>query len=255
VGTYSCSATKSNPQTLGPVGREQLIVKTLRQVKLIARSISHRLPSYVELQELESAGVLGLLDAAQKFDPKRGVGFPTYAEHRIKGTILDSLRRNDWPPRSLRTMGRKLQAAQRQLERRFARTASYEEVRAEMGISLGSFYKLLMQLRESDLVSLETLGVHRSPGRIEVQLGDAPDPNTSCPHDILLKSETKNILARAIESLPRKQRLVVLLYYYDELAMREIGQILGVNESRVSQHHSAAMRNLKGKLRRTKIAA
>lgn len=255
MGTYSCSATKSKPQALGANDREQLVVKTLPQVKLIARIISHRLPSYVELQELESAGALGLLDAAQKFDPKRGVGFPTYAEHRIKGTILDSLRRSDWSPRSLRTMGRKLQAAQLQLERRLGRTASYEEVRAEMGISLGSFYKLLMQLRGSHLVPLETLGVYESPGRIEVPLGGTQDPNTGSPHDILLKSETKNIIARAIESLPQKQRLVVLLYHYEELSMHEIGQILGVNESRVSQLHSAAMRNLRGKLRRTKIAA
>jgi RNA polymerase sigma factor for flagellar operon FliA len=255
MGTYSCSATKSKPQTLGANDREQLVVKTLQKVKLIAWRISNRLPVHVEVQELEGAGILGLLHAAQKFDPKHGVGFPTYAEHRIKGSILDSFRRSDWLPRSLRTMGRKLRAAQRQLEQRLARTASYEEVRAEMGISLGSFHKLLMQLRGSHLVSLETLGVHESPGRIEVPLGATPDPNTSSPHDILLKSETKNILARAIESLSPKQRLVVLLYYYDELTMREIGQILGVNESRVSQHHSAAMRNLRGKLSWTKIAA
>jgi RNA polymerase sigma factor for flagellar operon FliA len=255
MGTYSCSATKSKPQTLSADDREQLVVETLQKVKLIAWRISHRLPAHVEVQELESAGILGLLRAAQKFDPKRGVGFPTYAEHRIRGSILDSLRRRDWLPRSLRTMGRKLQAAQRQLEQQLARTASYEEVCAKMGISLESFHKLLMQLRGSHLVSLETLGVHESPGRIEVPLAVTPDLNTSSPHDVLLKSETKNILARAIESLSLKQRLVVLLYYYDELTMREIGQILGVNESRVSQHHSAAMRNLRGKLRWTKIAA
>lgn len=207
MGTYSCSATKCKPQALGADDREQLVVRTLPQVKVIARSISNRLPSYVELQELESAGVLGLLDAAQKFDPERGVGFPTYAEHRIRGTILDSLRSIDWSPRSVRTMGRKLQAAKRQLEQRLARTASYEEVRVEMDISLGSFYKLLMQLRESHLVPLELPRVGESPGRMEFPSGDTPDPNASSAHDILLKSETKNILARAIESLPQKSGL------------------------------------------------
>jgi len=209
----------------------------------------------VELQELESAGVLGLLDAAQKFDPTWGVRFGTYAEHRINGAILDSLRRIDWSPRSLRTRGRTLQAAQRQLELRLGRSASYEEVRSEMGISLESFNRLLLQLRSTHLVSLDTQGVHESLGRIKVQSGDIPDLDTGSPHDILLKSENKNIMALAVESLPRKQRLVVLLYYYDELTMREIGRILGVNESRVSQLHSQAMRCLRGKLRWRKSAA
>jgi RNA polymerase sigma factor for flagellar operon FliA len=220
-------------------------------VKLIARKVSYSLPWYVEPQELESAGVMGLLDAAQKFNPERGVKFRTYAGHRIRGAILDSLRKIDWPPRSLRIMERKLQAAYRRLELGLARAASHEEVCAEMGISLESFYKLLMQLRGSRLLSLPALEIHKSSRGIKVELREIPDANPGSPPDVLLKLETHDILTRAIESLPKKQRLVVLLYYYDELTMSKIGQVLGINESRVSQLHSAATHILRGRLKGT----
>jgi RNA polymerase sigma factor for flagellar operon FliA len=253
--TISCLATKPNAQTHDPADREQLVIDYLPQVKIIARKIAYNLPRHVDLQELESAGVMGLLDAAQKFNHQRGVKFRTYAEHRIRGAILDSLRKIDWSPRSLRTMEKKIQAAYRRLELALARTASHEEVCAEMGISLESFYKLLRQLRGSKLLPLSAVGIYESSRGFEVAPKEIADPNPNSPPDVLLKLETHDILTRAIESLPQKQRLVMLLYYYDELTMRKIGQILGINESRVSQLHSAATHLLKGRLKATYKAA
>jgi RNA polymerase sigma factor for flagellar operon FliA len=195
----SCLAIKPNAQTHDPAEREQLLIEYLPQVKIIARKVCFGLPRYVDPQELESAGVMGLLDAALKFNPQRGVKFSTYAEHRIRGAILDSLRKIDWTPRSLRIMGRKMQAAYHLLELGLARTASHEEVCAEMGISLESFYKLLMQLSGSRLLSLPVVEIHGSSRGIEVELKEIPDPNPSSPLDVLLKLETHAILTSCDE--------------------------------------------------------
>jgi RNA polymerase sigma factor FliA len=232
--------------------REQLILDHLTQIKYIAQRISTKLPSHVELNDLVSAGVLGLLDAIEKFDPSRGVKFKTYAELRIKGAILDSLRNLDWAPRSLRKKSKDLEKVYRELEQRLGRPASDKEVCDEMGITLDEFYDLVDQIKGLTLGSFQEMGSQDEDKNSEPLIRYVPDAPQMDPFFLFNKSEVRNILSWAIDALPKKERLVVSLYYYDELTMKEIGKVLGVNESRVSQLHTKAMLRLRTKLRKMK---
>ncbi len=232
--------------------RDQLILEHLPQIKYIAQRISTKLPSHVELNDLISAGVLGLLDAIEKFDPLRGVKFKTYAELRIKGAILDSLRNLDWAPRSLRKKSKDLEKVYRELEQRLGRPANDKEVCDEMEISLEEYYELIDQIKGLNLGSFQELAPHDEEKNSEPLVRYVPDAPQMDPFFVFHKSEIRNILGGAIDALPKKERLVVSLYYYDELTMKEIGKVLGVNESRVSQLHTKAMLRLRTKLRRVK---
>ncbi len=232
--------------------RDQLILEHLPQIKYIAQRISTKLPSHVELNDLISAGVLGLLDAIEKFDPLRGVKFKTYAELRIKGAILDSLRNLDWAPRSLRKKSKDLEKVYRELEQRLGRPANDKEVCDEMEISLEEYYELIDQIKGLNLGSFQELAPHDDEKSSEPLVKYVPDAPQMDPFFVFHKSEIRNILGGAIDALPKKERLVVSLYYYDELTMKEIGKVLGVNESRVSQLHTKAMLRLRTKLRRVK---
>ncbi|NWG13357.1 MAG: FliA/WhiG family RNA polymerase sigma factor [Acidobacteria bacterium] len=232
--------------------RDQLILEHLPQIKYIAQRISTKLPSHVELNDLISAGVLGLLDAIEKFDPLRGVKFKTYAELRIKGAILDSLRNLDWAPRSLRKKSKDLEKVYRELEQRLGRPASDKEVCDEMEISLEEYYELIDQIKGLNLGSFQELAPHDDEKNSEPLVRYVPDAPQMDPFFVFHKSEIRNILGGAIDALPKKERLVVSLYYYDELTMKEIGKVLGVNESRVSQLHTKAMLRLRTKLRKVK---
>ncbi len=232
--------------------REHLILEHLPQIKYIAQRISTKLPSHVELNDLVSAGVLGLLDAIEKFDPSRGVKFKTYAELRIKGAILDSLRNLDWAPRSLRKKSKDLEKVYKELEQKLGRPATDKEVSDELGISLEEFYELVDQIKGLNLGSFQDLTSQDDDRNGEPLVKYVPDSPQLDPFFLFRKSEIRNILSGAIDTLPKKERLVVSLYYYDELTMKEIGKVLGVNESRVSQLHTKAMLRLRTKLRKVK---
>jgi RNA polymerase sigma factor for flagellar operon FliA len=237
---------------LPPAEREHLILEHLPQIKYIAQRISTKLPSHVELNDLVSAGVLGLLDAIEKFDPTRGVKFKTYAELRIKGAILDSLRNLDWAPRSLRKKSKDLERVYKDLEQRHGRPATDKEVCDEMEITLEEFYELVDQIKGLTLGSFQEMTPQDEDKNSEPLVKYIPDAPQMDPFFHFHKSEVRNILSWAIEALPKKERLVVSLYYYDELTMKEIGKVLGVNESRVSQLHTKAMLRLRTKLRKMK---
>jgi len=234
--------------------RDELVLEHLPQIKYIAHRIAAKLPPQVELNDLVSAGVLGLLDAIEKFDPSRQVKFKTYAELRIKGAILDSLRSLDWAPRSLRKKSKELERAQKELEQRFGRPATDKEVCEEMGMSLSEFYELVDQIKGLSVGSFNDVASQDDESGGDLLVRYTPDAPDSDPFLLLHKSELRGVLATAIDALPNKERLVVSLYYYDELTMKEIGKVLGVNESRVSQLHSKAMLRLRTKLRRIKVS-
>jgi RNA polymerase sigma factor for flagellar operon FliA len=232
--------------------RDALILEHLPQIKYIAHRISAKLPAHVELNDLVSAGVLGLLDAVEKFDPTRGVKFKTYAELRVKGAILDSLRNLDWAPRSLRKRSKDLERVYKELEQRLGRPAADKEVCDELGITLEEFFELVDQIKGLNLGSFHEMASQEDDRNGEPLIKYIPDAPQMDPFFVFHKSEIRNLLAGAIDALPKKERLVVFLYYYDELTMKEIGKILGVNESRVSQLHTKAMLRLRNKLRKIK---
>lgn len=232
--------------------RDALILEHLPQIKYIAHRISAKLPAHVELNDLVSAGVLGLLDAVEKFDPTRGVKFKTYAELRVKGAILDSLRNLDWAPRSLRKRSKDLERVYKELEQRLGRPAADKEVCDELGITLEEFFGLVDQIKGLNLGSFHEMASQEDDRNSEPLIKYIPDAPQMDPFFVFHKSEIRNLLAGAIDTLPKKERLVVFLYYYDELTMKEIGRILGVNESRVSQLHTKAMLRLRNKLRKIK---
>jgi RNA polymerase sigma factor for flagellar operon FliA len=232
--------------------RDELILEHMPQIKYIAHRISAKLPSHVELNDLVSAGVLGLLDAVEKFDPTRGVKFKTYAELRVKGAILDSLRNLDWAPRSLRKRSKDLEKVYKELEQRLGRPASDKEVCDELAISLEEFYELVDQIKGLNLGSFHEMASQEDDRNSEPLIKYIPDAPQMDPFFVFHKSEIRNMLGGAIDALPKKERLVVSLYYFDELTMKEIGKVLGVNESRVSQLHTKAMLRLRTKLRKIK---
>lgn len=215
-------------------------------VRYVARRIHERLPQHVEIEDLVSAGVIGLLDAFTKFDPAKKVQFRSYAQFRIRGAILDSLRSLDWSPRELRRKGREAEEAVRVVTARLGRAPNESEVAAEMKLSLEEYQTLL-----GDLKGLEigTLHVERNEDSGEEELAYLPGKPDEDPLFCCLKGEMKEKLTEATDKLPDRERLVVTLYYYEEMTMREIGLALGVVESRVSQIHASAVLHLRAALR------
>ncbi len=227
--------------------REALIVEHLSLIKHVAHRVATRLPASVEIGDLVNAGVLGLLDAVDKFEPDRGVKFKTYAELRVRGAIIDSLRTLDWAPRSLRRRGRDLERAYGELEQKLGRPATDEEVSSALGENLEDFHALLDQLNGLSIGSFDDSFQQDDNDTL---INYYPDDGSNDPHHRFEAAELTQLLAGAIEALPEKERLVLSLYYYEELTMKEIGGLLGVNESRVSQLHSKATLRLRGKLRK-----
>lgn len=229
--------------------REALILEYAPTIRYVAGRIAMRLPSHVSLDDLMSAGVLGLIDAVDRFDPSQNVKFKTYAEFRIRGAILDELRAMDWVPRSVRRKSGKLEDVYNQLQVQLGRAATDEEVAEEMGVSLDDFYHLLDEVKGVNLLSLDDqngiLGQLDSNRIMEALSREG----TEDPLVMLGLAELRDQMAQAIEALPEKEKLVVSLYYYDELTMREIGEVLGYTESRISQMHTKAILRLKGKLK------
>jgi RNA polymerase sigma factor for flagellar operon FliA len=225
--------------------RERLLLEHLPMVRYLARRIHERLPQHVELDDLISAGVVGLIDAFSKFDHGKKVQFKSYAQFRIRGAILDSLRILDWSPRELRRKGRAVQDALQTLTQRLGRTPNEQEAAAEMKVDLAQYQQMLGDLKGLEIGSLNMERNEESGEEELAYVAGSPeeDPLFRC-----LQGEMKQRLIDAIEDLPEKERLVLTLYYYEELTMREIGLALGVVESRVSQIHSSAVLQLRAAL-------
>jgi RNA polymerase sigma factor for flagellar operon FliA len=225
--------------------RDRLLLEHLPTVRYLARRIHERLPQHVELDDLVSAGMVGLIDAFNKFDHRKKVQFKSYAQFRIRGAILDSLRILDWSPRELRRKGRAVQEAMQALTNRFGRTPSEQEIASEMNLGLNAYQQLLGELKGLEIGSLNTEHTEDSGEEELAYIAGSPedDPLFRC-----LQGEMTQRLADAIEELPEKERMVLTLYYYEELTMKEIGLALGVVESRVSQIHSSAVLRLRASM-------
>ena len=233
--------------------RELVLMEQLPQVRYIARRIHERLPRHVPFEDLVHAGVLGLIDALNKFDQSRHVQFSSYAKFRIRGAILDNLRELDWSPRDLRRKGRMVEQAYAQLCGTLGRAPSENEIARELGLELHELQSLLAEL---DGLELGSLRIESTRGGKEEDLLDyLPSKNEDTPFLACLRSEQKQLLADAIAELPEKERRVLALYYYEELTMKEIGEVLGIGESRVSQIHSLAMMRLRSRLGSALIAS
>lgn len=229
------------------LSRDELIELYAPLVKYIAERLAARLPASIEVEDLISTGVIGLIDAMDKFVRDKGVKFKTYAEFRIRGAMLDYLRRQDWAPRSMRKKERQLSQIFRDLEQRLKRPATHEEVAEEMGVSMDDFADLLNKARGLTLLSLNR--PRSEEGEEDSELLDViPDVPEHTPFEVLKRREVRELIAAKISGLPEKERMVVSLYYYNELTMKEIGVVLGVTESRVSQLHSSAILRLRGSL-------
>lgn len=233
------------PGTDAGAERESLLMEHLPTVRYIARRIHERLPQHVDLDDLISAGVVGLIDALSKFDHNKKVQFKSYAQFRIRGAILDSLRTLDWSPRELRRKGRAVEEAIRSVTQRIGRAPSEQEIAVEMGLGLNEYHQLLGDLKGLEIGSLH---MERSEDSGDEELAYIPGSPEEDPLFRCLKGEMKQRLADAIDELPEKERMVLTLYYYEELTMKEIGVTLGVVESRISQIHSSAVLRLRSAL-------
>ena len=233
-----------------PELKERIVIEHTSLISYIVSRIAVRLPSHVDLEDLHNTGVIGLMDAIEKYDPEKNCKFKTYAEFRIKGAILDQLRSLDWVPRSVRQKGRRLERAYGEVEQRLGRSASEEEVADSLGLQLEKFHELLNQVRGISLVNLEEIRGTNSDGDRTGTFADiVEDVNSENPFASFMMSETKRVIAETIAMLPEKERLVVSLYYYEDLNMKEIGGILGITESRVCQIHTKAVLRLRAKLK------
>ena len=226
--------------------RESLLLEQLPQVKYIARRIHERLPQHVALEDLVHSGVVGLIDALNKFDACKHVQFASYAKHRIRGAILDSLRELDWGPRELRRKARMLDQAHAKLDSALGRAASEQEIADAMGLELGELQHLLGEL---DSLEISSFNVESTEDGKEADLSEAiPAPEKESPFQQCLDGELRTRLIQALMTLPERERQVLTLYYYEELTMKEVGEVLGVGESRVSQIHSLAMSRLRSRM-------
>ena len=227
--------------------REALVLQHLPQVRLIAKRIHDQLPDYISLDDLISTGVIGLLGAIDKFDPSLNIQLNTYAERKIRGAILDGLRETDWAPREVRKKSKLIQAAIHRAKQRAGRDATEEEISAELNIPLAEYQKWLTEVRGAELERLEFAGGEKT-GRNLIQFiaGD----EESSPSRMVERSELERILALAIDRIPKIERAVLHLYYYEELNLREIGEIVGMHLSRVAQLRTQAILRLRSHLER-----
>jgi RNA polymerase sigma factor for flagellar operon FliA len=230
--------------------RNELIQKYAPMIKHLALRIAMRLPSHIELEDLINSGVIGLIDAIEKFDASKQIKFKTYAEFRIRGAILDELRSMDWVPRSVRQKARKVEDAYSKLEYNLGRPASDEEVAREMSIDMESFYRLLSETASVSLLSLDDLGEDDTDLSKKNLLEYIIQDERDWPSHKIRYAEVRDMVAKAIQSLPEKERMVISLYYYDELTMKEIGHVLKFTESRVSQIHTKAVLRLRSKMQK-----
>ncbi|MEQ8834416.1 MAG: RNA polymerase sigma factor WhiG [Miltoncostaeaceae bacterium] len=231
-----------------PLARDRLILTYAPLVKYVAGRMSSALPSHVEETDLISYGLLGLINAVERFDPERQIKFETYAVTRIKGSIIDELRSLDWVPRSVRARAREIERTSAELEHKLKRAPTDEELAAALHISMDEFQGIITQISNSSIVALDEMWNVNSGGEPLALIDTIGDDRVTDPAALLDVTELRDTLADAIAMLPERERIVVALYYYDGLTLREIGEVLGVTESRVSQLHTKAILRMKGRM-------
>ena len=229
--------------------RERLVVAYSPLVKFVAGRLGAGLPSHVDDADLISYGLMGLIGSIERFEPERGIKFETFAMTRIRGAIIDELRSLDWVPRSVRSRAREIEAAQSKLEHELQRAPTEAELAAKVGLTEGELQTSLLEIANSSVYALDELWTISDSSGDSVSLLDTiSDPRAEDPQEFLASSEIKDRLTESIASLPEREQLVVALYYYENLTLREIGEVLGVTESRVSQLHTKAVMRLKSSL-------
>lgn len=231
------------PLAMHAFDRETLVTSHLSKVKYIADRMAAKLPPAVEREDLYGAGVIGLLDAVERFDPTRGITFTTFAEMRVRGAILDSLRALDWASRTVRRRAKEVQTAYASIEKQYGRPATEEEAAAHLGISLAGLHEVLNEVRGLNVTELDA--DYDETGR---SISEMICSKSKSPLEQYEELERREQLVQAIDKLPHRERQVVALYYVEELTMKEIGEVLGVTESRVSQLRSQAIIRLRGNL-------
>jgi RNA polymerase sigma factor FliA len=235
--------------------RDRLIVNYSPLVKYVAGRLGSGLPAHVEEADLVSYGLLGLMSAIDRYDPERDIKFETYAIARIRGSIIDELRTLDWVPRSVRSRAREIERAIRALEGALGRAPSDEEIAGKVGISTDELEESLVDISRSSIAALDELWSTSGEGDQVSLLDTLEDPESIRPAEALDETEMREALADAISRLPEREKLVVTLYYYEELTLREIGEVLGVTESRVSQLHTKAILRLRSRLHSATLPA
>ncbi|HET6351146.1 MAG TPA: RNA polymerase sigma factor WhiG [Coriobacteriia bacterium] len=228
--------------------RDDLILAYSPLVKYVAGRVASSLPQSVDTADLISYGIFGLIDAIEKYDLERAIKFETYAISRIKGAIIDELRAMDWVPRSVRSRAREIESAYVNLENEFKRVPTDQEVADHMGVSIKDYADILTKLSYTSVVSFEELWVGNDREEGQSAIGSIKDETAEDPVTAFEGVEAKQILAEAIQTLPEREMTVIALYYYENLTLKEIGQVLGVTESRVSQLHTKAVLRLRAKL-------
>jgi RNA polymerase sigma factor for flagellar operon FliA len=250
-GVYCRNAVYSRQVHVGegveePSTKEEMILRHLDLVKYIALRLAPRLPGDISVDDLFNSGIIGLMDAIDKFDPSQQIQFKTYAKIRIKGAMLDEMRAMDWIPRSLRQKSSGLEHTFAALEKKLGRPPADEEVAGELGVSLDDYFKLLDEIKSMSVLPMEILDALQET-QTEGQLG----LHGENPLQSIYRQQIRQRLAEAISSLSKNEQLVLSLYYYEELTMKEIGVILGYTESRISQLHTKAVLRLRSRLTRS----
>lgn len=239
----------SQVEPLSAEKRNELILTYTPLIKYIAARLAARLPAQVSLDDLISCGIIGLIDAINKFDVSKNVQFKTYAEFRVKGAMLDELRALDWVPRSIRRKTTDLEKAYADIEKQVGRPATDEEVAETMGLGLDDFYKLLDETKSVSFMDIEFLRQKATEAN-DPTLAETFAMDDRDPFMAINLAQIRELIANAISDLPEKEKLTVSLYYQDELTMKEIGEVMGYTESRISQMHSKAMFRLRAKLKK-----
>jgi len=229
---------------LSDTERERLILEHLPQVRLIARRIQERLPENISLEDLVSTGVIGLISAIDNFDPAHNVKLKTYAEYKIRGAILDSLRGLDWAPRQKRRQAKQIEAAIAAAEQRLQRTPTEDEIAEQLEISIDEYHEWLVDIRGLNVASLEYAGSEDGKDLLHY----LADEGERLPSTLLERAELERLLAACIEDIPPIERTVLSLYYREELTLREIAQVVNLHESRISQLKSQAILRLRSRL-------
>jgi RNA polymerase sigma factor FliA len=241
---YKTPAYKAKTASLNQAARlarrDQIVLEHLPLVKAIAVRVHENLPVHVDLDDLVHAGVLGLFDAASKFNPDKQVAFSSYAKHRIKGAILDSLRQLDWASRDLRRRHKQVEAATRELSAELQRTPTEAEIAQKLGVDVERWRQMMVDLRSVGLISASS----RTAEHDDLPAPDFPSKPETQPDNMCSREQMRSVLGVAMKTLPERYQKVVFLYYTNEMTMKEIGGILGINESRVSQIHKSALEKM-----------
>ena len=235
-----------------PKLREYFIKKYAPLVKYVAGKVAVGMPHNVEFDDLVSYGTFGLLDAIEKYDPTKEVKFKTYAMTRVRGGIFDELRNVDWIPRSIRQKAKQVEKIILELENRMGRTAEDEEIAHELDIDIDEFHDLMSKISGTSLISLNDVWHGNDENEEMVFVDTLESPEALNPDTLVEREEIKNMIVECIKKLPDREKKVIVLYYYEDLTLKEIGEVLEVTESRVSQLHTKAIMRLRGRLSQMK---